>query len=135
MIGNDSICESDNGTRDIVVRGDILSFKPENGNGFEVYGRGLKYLNGSNKDDILIGSATDEKVRGGRGADVYVLSGGIDKFMGFNTGEGDVVHINSVIDYEITSTLENKTQIVHELGVTTVKGISADDLQSVIQIV
>ena len=90
---------------------------------------------GSNGDDILHGGLTNDKIKGGRGADTYILSAGKDKFLGFKISEGDVVHINSVIDYEITSTPENKTQIVHELGVTTVKGITADDLQSVIQIV
>ena len=67
-------------------------------------------------------------------ADVYILSSGKDKFIGFKLQEGDTIEIDSSINFQVSSSKKD-AKIIHEEGLTVVKKISASDLESAIEIV
>ena len=73
-------------------------------------------------------------INGGKGEDKYILSIGKDKFQGVKLREGDVIEIDSTIDFKLTS-FKKHSKIIHDDGVTVVKGIGTSDLESAIEIV
>ena len=90
-------------------------------------------LIGSEFDDRLVGGNSNDKLNGKKGADIYVLSSGRDKFKGFKLKEGDTIEIDSDISFTLVQTKRN-TLIKHDDGVTTVFKVNKDELTNIIEI-
>ena len=108
--------------------------------GNSLYGKeGDDSLKGRKGDDLLDGGSGDDVLKGFGGSDVYVGSAGTDRINGFSFDQGDVVAIDSSINFEIVQSANpNKNlRVEHDLGEIIFKGIKADqliDLQNSIQI-
>ena len=102
---------------------------------FDIFGfGGNDILIGGPLYDVLDGGMGNDKLKGKRGADKYILSPGKDKFLGFKLKQGDFIQIDDSITFELESRGKNSA-IVHDDGISIVKKISIDDLESIIEIV
>ena len=81
---------------------------------------GNEKIIGSKGDDILDGGYGSDKIKGKKGADIYIFSPGKDKFQGYKIKEGDIIQIDSSIDFKILGSRE-RSKIEHDAGVTTIK--------------
>ena len=84
--------------------------------------------------DALYGGLRNDKIKGKKGADVYIISPGKVKFQSFKIKEGDSIQIDSSIGLEISGS-GKISKIEHDMGVTTIKKVSPTDLESVIEVV
>lgn len=99
----------------------------------EIYGlAGKDKLIGSSKDDLLDGGPGNDILKGRKGGDIYVLSDGNDRFKGLRLSEGDVVRIDSGIEFDILNAAQG-SQIAHENGVTIVFGVGPEGLSELIE--
>ena len=78
--------------------------------------------------------AKGNKIKGKKGADIYILSPGKDKFQSFKIKEGDKIQIDSSMDFEIFGS-RKLSKIEHDMGVTTIKKVSSTDLETVIEVI
>lgn len=100
----------------------------------EIYGlAGNDKLIGSTGDDLLDGGAGNDVIKGRKGADTYVLSEGNDKFKGFKLRQGDIVQIDSSLEFDILDERKG-AQIIHDSGITTIFGVDADEIMTSIKI-
>lgn len=99
-----------------------------------LYGmRGDDTLIGSHNDDRLDGGGGNDVLSGRKGADTYVLSKGKDRFKGLKLRQGDVIEIESSIDFTLQPG-KNRVSIRHDSGITLIPKMKLSNLEEMIEI-
>ena len=108
--------------------------KGSQGDDYLLGGGGKDKILGSQGNDILDGGGGNDRINGGKGEDKYILSTGKDKFLGVKIKEGDTIQIDRTIDFKL-ALFKKHSKIIHDDGVTVVKGVGTSDIESAIEIV
>ncbi|WP_304622900.1 hypothetical protein [Synechococcus sp. RSCCF101] len=96
-------------------------------------------LSGRDGDDVIRGGAGNDRINGnggndvligGEGADLFLLSRGNDAINDFSVLVGDRLLVSGGQGFSLNATADGNTQLIRELGVSTILGISPEQLEA-----
>lgn len=96
------------------------------GNDLLAGGAGNDTIHGGQGDDTISAGSGDDWIRGGYGADVFRIGGGNDVIEDFRIGDQDRLGLTAGLGYSLVQQGPD-LQVVTDLGVTTLWGISLND--------